>query len=193
MKSKTTLLTLLMFVATIGIAQITKQQAIDYVLDSIVVNRADSVNVFMDSLLQTSAYYNLNAYDSIQSPYSNYWLFFIDEQPEYSWGHLCNYVFINQTNCNDSIVQKQAPPFQYENKLQEVSITFSVTIQVPNVSIPGPTFDEDNDNCNLYAVLINNYPTVRWAHLSHLYTALRETGYPEENIFVLSNGWYLKY
>ncbi len=86
MKTKTTLLALLMFVVTIGMAQITKQQAIDYVMDSIVVNRTDSVNVFMDSLLQTSSYYNLNAYDSIQSPYSNYWLVFIDEQPEYSWG-----------------------------------------------------------------------------------------------------------
>ncbi len=187
MKTKSTIIALLMFIATTGIAQITKQQAIDYVMDSIVVNRANSVNVFMDSLLQTSSYYNLNAYDSIQSPYSNYWLFFIDEQPEYSWGHECNYVFINQINGNDSIIQKQAPPFQYENKLQEVSIEFSFTIQEPNVSIPGPTYNENNDNCNLYAVLINNFPTAIWSHLSHLYTALREAGYPEENIYVLSN------
>ncbi len=102
-------------------------------------------------------------------------------------GHECNYVFINQINGNDSIIQKQSPPFQYEHKLQEVFIEFSFTIQEPNVSISGPTYDEDNDNCNLYAVLINNYPTTIWSHLSHLYTALREAGYPEENIFVLSN------
>ncbi len=81
MKTKTTLLALLMFVATIGMAQITKQQAIDYVMDSIVGDRSDSVNVWMDSLLQTSSYYSLSAYDSIQSPYSSYWLFFIDEFP----------------------------------------------------------------------------------------------------------------
>jgi hypothetical protein len=112
-------------------------------------------------------------------------MFFIDEQPDCSWGHECNYVFINQINGNDSTVQKQLPPFLYEDELQEVSISFSITIPVPDFTVPGPNYTTENDNCNLYAVLFNNQP-YNWDAISHMFCALREAGYPEDNIYVLS-------
>ncbi len=84
-------------------------------------------------------------------------------------------------------MQKHLPPFLYQNKLQEVSISFSLTIPEPDFTIQGPTYTTENDNCNLYAVLINNHMTLSlWDNLSHLYCALREAGYPEDNIYVLS-------
>lgn len=73
-----------------SIAQITKQQAISIVMSSVVGNQSDSVNVYMESELQIGAYYVLSPYDSIASTYSDFWLFFIDEQPEYLWGHQCS-------------------------------------------------------------------------------------------------------
>ena len=171
-------------------AQITKQQAIDYVMDSIVGNQSDSVNVYMDSLVQTAAYYNLSQYDSIQSPYSNYWLFFIDEMPEYLWGHDCKYVFINQANGDDWSSQKKTPPFQYNFILEEVSVPFTITRKQFDFSIPyvqmSPSIKE---NCDLFAVLFlgdDGGSGVFWSPMSHLYCALIEQGYPEENIFVLS-------
>jgi hypothetical protein len=55
-----------------SIAQITKQQAISIVMDSVVGNQSDSINVYMEPGLQTGAYYVLNPYDSIPSSYSDY-------------------------------------------------------------------------------------------------------------------------
>ena len=172
-------------------AQITKQQAIDYVMDSIVGNQSDSVNVYMDSLVQTAAYYNLSPYDSIQSPYSNYWLFFIDEMPEYLWGHDCKYVFIDQTNGNNYTKQEQLPPFRFNFYMEEVSISLSLTKTQYDFSTNWTNQPQTEENCNLYAVLFLGYDYgpeygYMWNALSHIYCGLLEQGYPEENIFVLS-------
>jgi len=85
---------LFFFPATFCISQITKQQAIDFVMDSIVGDQADSMNVYMESDVQTQSYYLTSPYDSILSPYQQYWLFFIDQEPEYYWAHPCEYVQI---------------------------------------------------------------------------------------------------
>jgi hypothetical protein len=52
-------------------AQITKQQAIVLVMDSIVGNQSYSLNVYMDLLMQTSVWYNFafTSLDSIECPY----------------------------------------------------------------------------------------------------------------------------
>jgi hypothetical protein len=81
-----------------GITQITKQQAISIVMSSVVGNQSDGVNVYIESELQSGEYYVLSPFDSIASTYSDYWLFFIDEQPEYLWGHECSYVLVNYTD-----------------------------------------------------------------------------------------------
>ena len=172
-------------------AQITKQQAINFVMDSIVGNQSDSVNVYMDSLVQTAAYYNLSPYDSIQSPYSNYWLFFIDEMPEYLWGHDCKYVFINQANGDDYTKQEQSPPFRFNFYMEEVSISLSLTKTQYDFSTNWTNQPQTEENCNLYAVLFLGYDYgpeygYMWNALSHMYCGLLEQGYPEENIFVLS-------
>ena len=69
-----------------GYTQISKQQAITFVMDSIVGVNTDSVNVYMEENLQSSLYYIISPFDSINATYSSYWLFFIDDQPEYLWG-----------------------------------------------------------------------------------------------------------
>ena len=64
-------------------AQVSKQDAIDLVFDSIVMNRVDSVNVYMEPFVQADTYYQISPYDSIESPYSSYWLVLIDDLPLY--------------------------------------------------------------------------------------------------------------
>ncbi len=169
--------------------QITKQQAIDIVMDSIVNNRSDSVNVYMDSLGQTTAWYNLSPYDSLQSPYSSYWLFFIDEEPLYNWGHQCKYVFINQNNGNYTSQIKSMPPFRYNFILEKVSVSLYFDAPPPDFSIPYDPSIIPEPNYNLYAVIFGggNPGEVRhWNAMSHVYCGLIEHGFPENQIYVLS-------
>ena len=57
-------------------SQVSKQEAIDFVTDSIVGNNIDSVNIYMESNPIFDTYYQLGVSDSIYSPYNQYWLFF---------------------------------------------------------------------------------------------------------------------
>lgn len=45
--------------------------------------------------------------DSIISPASNSWFFFIDQKPYYDWAHPCKYVFLNTTDTSLTIINGQ--------------------------------------------------------------------------------------
>ena len=105
-------------------AQVSKQDAIDLVFDSIVMNRVDSVNVYMEPAVLTDAYYVVSPYDSIEAPYSNYWLAFIDDFPMLYWEHSCTYVFINQINDNFTKVNYFLPPINYQIEMDSLSVPF---------------------------------------------------------------------
>ncbi len=175
-------------------AQIAKQEAADLVLNTIVGNKIDSVNVFVEPNVLSSDYYVISPIDSMDVPYNNYWFFFIDEDPEYYWGHDCNYVFVNTENGMYSLYEKQMPPFLYLSFMDDVSISYPIRNYITNFNIDDrdgyiPT-PEANVNDGKYAILLNggdnNNQIYFWNDLSHNYAALIEHGYPEENIFVLS-------
>lgn len=179
--------------ATICISQITKQQAIAFVMDSIIGDKADSMNVYMEAGQQTGSYYILSPYDSIAAPYSAYWLFFIDQQPEYGWGHACEYIFINPNNGDYSIESKQLPPVKYTLVLEQVSVPINFAKISPNFNIANPLlYNYPTENHNLYAVMftggeLGTGTYLFWNAFSHMYCGLREHGFPKENIYVLSN------
>jgi hypothetical protein len=182
-----------------GTAQISKQQAITFVMDSIVGNQSDSMNVYMDSVVQTQSYYVLSPYDSILSPYSNYWLFFIDEMPEYGWAHSCKYVFIDQNNGDHLIEPKRLPPLRY-GALEPVSTPIVFTSVPPDFDIPYvPPVYSIPENKHLFAVMftggeLGNDPNIIfWNALSHMYCGLIEHGFPKENIYVLSSNGTVSY
>lgn len=189
---KTLLLLGMLSLSSLAFAQISKQQAINLVLDSIVNRDTTNVNVYMEPILQTDSYYKMSRYDSISSPYANYWLFFIDDMPEYGWGHNCRYVLVNQNDGSMSVRESQTPPWHFKLKLEVVSE--SILFPAPIINFFG-TYD----TCLLptpvegkYAVLFsggeedgNTLPTAFWNALSHSYCGLIENGFKEENIFVL--------
>jgi hypothetical protein len=182
---------LLTMQATICLSQINKQQAIALVMDSIVGDMADTMNVYMETDQQTGSYYVLSPYDSIAAPFAAYWLFFIDQQPEYGWGHACTYVFINANDGNYSIEIKQLPPNRYTQVLEHVSVPISFTTSTPNLNIPN-TMNYPPENHSLYAVMFTGGELgvgtfAFWNAFSHMYCGLREHGYPKENIYVLSD------
>ena len=182
-KFRLLLITAIMTFATISMAQITKQQAIDFVMDSIVGNQFDSVNVYMESDVQANAYYSTSSYDSIQSPYSEYWLFFIDQYPfALEWGHPCNYVFTDKQSGNTFIHYDQLPPFNYKLNLESVSISYEYI--TPSIDTLKTQLQSSYlENSNLYAVVfaVGNY----WHGISHLFSTLKEKGFKQDNIYVL--------
>jgi len=149
-------LTMLLFFtsATICMSQITKQQAITFVMDSIVADQVDSVNVLMEVDLQTGSYYILRPWDSIAAPYFSYWIFFIDLQPKYAWGHACEYIFINSSSGEYSIISNHLPPFRPDNSLEQVSMSYIAPVCPIDPSIqhnrPYPT-----ENHHLYAIMFS--------------------------------------
>ena len=189
------LLLIMAMTATSGLqAQITKQEAKNIIAE-MVSDRIDSVNVYMEPYLQTDSYYNLSLYDSIAVTYNSYWMFFIDEEPQYLWGHRCTYVFIDENNGSYISVEKQLPPFQYGLFLEDVYISFDyelssvldLTSNTDSLYVPTPNADVNDGK---YAVLFcggdNLDLTPMWNALSHSYCSLIENGYMKENIYVLS-------
>lgn len=175
-------------------AQITKKQAITIVMQTIVGERADSVNVFMEPNIQTSSYYVLCSTDSIPSPFTPYWIFFIDLKPLYGWGHSCEFVFINESNGDTSIVMKQFPPYRPDTTLLDVSVPFQYTITPPNFDVQNSHLPYPSGNPSLYAVMFTGgdplgngaYSPAFWNALSHRYCGLREHGFSKNHIKVLS-------
>lgn len=177
-----------------GLAQVSKQQAINLVLSSIVNTDADRVNVYMDPLLKSDSYYKTSKYDSIYSPITNYWLFFIDDMPEYAWDHDCRYVFVNSSDGNISIVNNHTPPYQYKSYFEVVSEP--VVFSPPPIYTGMVNHNQVNYDypCNdgKYALLFSGGETggsehsAFWNALCHSYCGLLENGFKKENVFVLS-------
>ncbi len=195
MKRTGLLLMMITIIGTLGLqAQITKQEAKNIIAE-MVSDRIDSVNVYMEPYLQTDSYYNLSLYDSIAVTYNSYWMFFIDEEPQYLWGHRCTYVFIDENNGSYISVEKQLPPFQYGLFLEDVYISFDydvssvldLTSNTDSLYVPTPNADVNDGK---YAVLFcggdHHDLTPMWNALSHSYCSLIENGYMKENIYVLS-------
>ncbi|MCF0201329.1 MAG: T9SS type A sorting domain-containing protein [Bacteroidales bacterium] len=174
-------------------AQVSKQQATNFVLASVVHDQIDSVNVFVNQTLQSSAYFSISPYDSIAVPFNNYWLYFIDDMPQWGWEHDCRYVFVNQNNGLYNVVQSHRPPITLYQDFECVQRAYEPILPAPisqnSNCTPLPEF---NVNEGKYAVLFcggesdQSNPTAFWNALSHAYCTLIEHGYMKDNIYVLS-------
>ncbi|MBQ8956902.1 MAG: T9SS type A sorting domain-containing protein [Bacteroidales bacterium] len=177
-----------------GFAQVSKQQAINLVMDSIAKKDAVNINVYVDPLLQTDSYYKMSRYDSIQSPYANYWLFFIDDMPEYGWGHDCRYVFVDSDCGIITVASNHIPPYHFKLYMDVVSESiafvsppiYSDTMEQTLVNYDYPS------NSGKYALLFTggeisgDNHIAFWNVLCHSYCGLLENGFVKDNIFVLS-------
>ena len=182
----------MLVISLLGFGQVSKQQAINSVLNSVVGNHVDAVNVYMEPSSKSDSYYKMSRYDSIQSPYANYWLFFIDDMPEYGWGHDCRYVFVNAINGEKHIRNSQIPPWHYKLKLETISESFAFNSFPQDTIIHFDTGLVVKPVEGKYAVLFSggeiegNHNPNFWNALSHSYCGLLENGFKKENIFVLS-------
>lgn len=86
-------------------AQYTKQQAIDLVLNNILSNELNQVDVYMLDITKSNQN-NILLGDrtTINLPYSNNWVCFVDDNPFANWAHSCRYILIDEASGNYQIV-----------------------------------------------------------------------------------------
>jgi len=193
---------LLTMCTTVATAQFTRQQAIDKVLNEIVVADTGNINVYSNLTLKSNNdTIGLN-YDTILlCPYNYNWMFFVDDHPLASWAHPCRYIFIDSLTGAYQIVNENQYPecFRYydcnANNYELVSQMYTYTSPItmpPNLNAPDNTTTTINDN--LYAVIIGTQDVVEdphlfkpnrfWYNISVKYNTLIEKGYSDENIYV---------
>lgn len=189
---KAILLMAMLVLSFLGFAQVSKQQAIQIVMESVVGNDSTVVNVYMSPSIRTDSYIVINYQDSISSPFNSYWLFFIDDMPNFMWGHRCRYLLI-QDQHNMISVEKRLPPLNRD--LIEESVSISVIQEKAEynaTTIKDNNYSNRINNDGKYAVLLCggevpvDDPINLWNALSHMYCGLLEQGYKKENIYVMS-------
>ncbi len=184
---------------TVAFAQFTRQQAIDKVLNEIVVADTGNINVYAAySVKNYQDTISLN-YDTILlCPYNYNWVFFVDDYPIANWNHACRYIFMDSLTGDFQIINENQYPecFNYadgdEYEMVSQVYSYPVAILPPNQDPPDYT---TTANDNLYAVLIvtedaapgahNENPNRFWYDVSLVYNTLIQVyGYTDENIFV---------
>ena len=92
----------ILFVALLAnsiFGQFSRQQAIDLVLNNIVNNDSDKVDVFSKIDSETASVFLIDN-EELTNPYSESWVFFIDDSPFASWYHDSRLIFVNVNNGN---------------------------------------------------------------------------------------------
>ena len=180
------LLAMCLFTTTV-FAQINKQQSESIVVEQIYENQLGEFDIYAMTQTRTSSD-NIHTYDNdiIAIPYSTCYVFFVDKKPFANWNHDCQYLFMDATNGNYTIVESQKHPADWETDYTAVSLIsrptgFNITPETNNDSAqPLPT------NPHLYAVIISGTHLERyWNDVSAIYCTLTDVyGYHRNNIFV---------
>jgi hypothetical protein len=182
---------------TTAFAQFTRQQAIDKVLNEIVVADTGKINVYACTAIKSNQDSIVLIFDTtLQCPYTYNWVFFIDDHPMAGWTHPCRYIFLDSLTSTYQIIdQNQYPACFGDVDYSEYEVVSQI-YYYPPVTIPpnqnAPDYATTNDN--LYAVLIvtqdaeqwpGNQPNRFWYDVSVVYNTLIQVyGYSKDNIYV---------
>lgn len=190
---------LLTMCTTVAFAQFTRQQAIDKVLNEIVVADTGNINVYAAyTLYNYQDIISLNYDTTLLCPYNYNWVFFVDDRPNASWAHPCRYIFMDSGTGNFQIVNEEQFPKCFRDIECDEYEVVSQIYRYPLVALPPNPNPPDNTrsvNENLYAVIIgtedteggtpgNPLPNRFWYNTSLIYNTLIEKGYSDENIYV---------
>ncbi len=137
------------------------------------------------------------AHRVVPAPWTEFWLFFADDDPLANWAHPCRYIFVAR-DLSAIAIQRARTPL---NLPLEVQIPFIPPPAPPTTIVPGarparasPPKKGAASNC--YAVILSGGCTpdlngIRyWADAAAVYSTLTLTcGYPKTNIFTfISDG-----
>jgi len=76
-------------------ANITRSDAINIVMNNIVATDSNSVNVYISRSTSLTNNKIELVYKDLLCPYSENWVFFIDDDVTANWSHPCRYVFVD--------------------------------------------------------------------------------------------------
>ena len=179
---------IVLFTVSISYADVSKSAARDIVVNQIVGDEIENVNIYQEADVYSSSFYELNPYKSLSVPYSNCWVFFIDDHPMANWEHNCRYVFMNSENGSYQIDNETVPPIDYKTELEEVSI--NIVFEPYDYECDNPaTIETREPDPHKYAVFISGETEYRhWNDMSAMYCALKQVyGFMDENMIVLSH------
>jgi hypothetical protein len=167
-----------------SIGQFSHQQAIDLVLNKILVADTGHINVYSsDTTIDTSTLI-LKYNRTIALPYASNWVFLSDDNPFASWSHSCRYVIVNSSNGDYTIDTSNLCPVNLQTGYEAILLRpilpplgFPCANSIPTHASPNP---------HLHAVLICGYDVDRYnTDIATVYNMLREAGYSKDNITVL--------
>jgi len=179
-------------------AQLTRHQAIDKVLNEIVVADTGHIDVWsIINLLYYQDTIDLVLDAVLECPYNYNWVFFVNDHPNAGWMHPCRYIFIDSVNGEYQVVDEYQYPtcFRIDGSC-DYELVMEMNIPNPIVLPPSqrPQSEPATPNDHLYAVIIitQDYPNLKedhpntfWYDASLVYnTLIQKYGYKDENIYV---------
>ncbi len=178
-------------------AQLSRQQAIDSVLNQIIPADTGKVNLYFAlSSYSITDSIQLSVGSAISCPFENNYVLFVNDHPFANWNHPCRYIFMDTITGDYSIVNKNTFPLNINNDFE---IVLEVPVPVPtNLPVNTDAIVEGLEpNPHLFAVLIsgkrNENPNIndtidkyRFSNdVAVVYNTLIEVyGYTKDNIFV---------
>ncbi len=167
--------------------QFTRQQAINLVLNNILTGDIENVDAYCA--------YNSNTGDVemiddviVNNPYSESWVFFVNDNPFASWYHQSRYIFVNTFDGAYTIANGEIYPKSWKTDYEEVSLAERPDpIAMDGTAfVPDPQKVESNYNFALIVVSMDEYRN--WYNTSLIYNVLLQNyNYQKDNIFVLYN------
>lgn len=185
---------ILIFTAHSASAQISRQQAIDTVMNHIIAIDTATVNVyFANEVMTNEDIIILFNRDTVFCPFDTNYVFFVNDYPFANWEHPCRMLFIDKQSGSHIIAEQTANPSDIIELYTCIKrVQKPIKFQLPPAD-PDIIINKAKINPHLYAVLIagalnpeNPDDVYRFSNdLANMYCALKETyGYADENIFV---------
>lgn len=101
-------------------AQFTRQQANDLVLNTILSDDVGKVDVY-SAFNSKSTDISFVDNETITNPYSESWGFFVDDNPFADWYHSSRFIFVNTSNGEYTIEDKDIYPKFCKTEYEEIS------------------------------------------------------------------------
>lgn len=175
--------------------QITKNEAVNLVLNEILADKIGKVDVFISkNPVSSNKDFQLHR-KTLRCPYSSNWVIFIDDHVFANWDHPCRYVFIDTENKNYMIVNEKIFPANMETfeKISGVNLPLRKSTAPAPKMRKGASVQTVTPNPHYWAVIINggvndyNNHIRYWNDISSIYCTLTQVyGYMPQHIFVHS-------
>ncbi|MEI7663419.1 MAG: hypothetical protein WCK34_14520, partial [Bacteroidota bacterium] len=116
---------LIFFIASSVNAQYTRDAAIDFVKNQVLINDISHVKIYVSKDAKSGSIGLPLLHDEpIHFPYSSNWVFFVDDHPFAGWNHPCRYIFIDAITGNDTIIANhQIYPARLGYDFEDISDT----------------------------------------------------------------------